>query len=91
MAEWCAFRDERPSKSGKTKIWSVQSATSKDGEDSFYELGTVQWYGAWRKYAFYPAPQTLYEHDCLRQIANFCERESRIQRLSKTVGENCGK
>ena len=80
--EWCTFRDERPSKSGKTKVWSVQTAVSTDEEDLFFELGTVSWYGGWRKYAFFPAPQTLYEQDCLRQIANFCERETKMQRLT---------
>lgn len=32
-------------------------------------LGVVKWWGAWRKYAFFPNPDTLYEQDCLRDIA----------------------
>jgi hypothetical protein len=80
MAEWCKFQASGPSKSGKTLLWTVVTYASKDGDGSFTELGIVKWYGAWRKYAFFPAPQTLYEHDCLRQIADFCERETKAHR-----------
>jgi hypothetical protein len=81
MAEWCTFRLAGPSKSGKTQVWAVESIAEKGGDDpQFVELGAVKWYGAWRKYAFFPAPQTLFEHDCLRQIADFCESETKTQR-----------
>lgn len=82
MAEWCKFRAAGPSKSGKTLLWNVESIADKDGDHPEYaELGVVKWYGAWRKYAFFPASGTLFEHDCLRQIASFCERETIAHRL----------
>lgn len=61
-----------PSASGKSKLFTVVTA---DGTP----LGTVKWYGAWRCYAFFPKADTLYEKRCLRDIANFCEKESHEQ------------
>ena len=54
------------SKSGKTKIYQVMADTGQ-------HLGDIKWYASWRKYAFFPEPNTLYEQDCLRDIANFLE------------------
>jgi len=51
------------SKSGKTNIYQVIS--------NGVNLGDIKWYAPWRSYAFYPAENTLYEQDCLRDIANF--------------------
>lgn len=58
---------------GTTKIWEV---LAKDGDSV---LGTIKWFSRWRKYAFWPEPnaQTIFEHHCLRHIADFCERESK--------------
>jgi len=48
-------------------------------------LGEIKWYGAWRKYCFFPAPNlmTIFEEDCLRDIAQFCEEATRAHRESK--------
>lgn len=55
------------SKSGKTKIYSVIS-------NEHIILGTIKWKASWRKYAFYPEDNTLYEQDCLRDITVFLEK-----------------
>ena len=69
MKKCIEFSEPRKSDSGKTQIWKVY----------FDEvlLGQVKWFGRWRKYAFYPLAFTLYEQDCLRNIADFCEKESK--------------
>ena len=51
------------SKSGKTNIYQVIS--------NGIHLGDIKWYASWRRYAFYPNEETVYEKDCLRDIANF--------------------
>ena len=56
-----------PSKSGKTKIYQVMADTGT-------HLGDIKWYAPWRKYAFFPEPDTIYEQDCLRDIAGFLEK-----------------
>lgn len=43
-------------------------------------LGEIAWYGPFRCYSFTPLSDTIYEHDCLRAIANVCERMTREHR-----------
>lgn len=34
-------------------------------------LGRVSWYSPWRRYVFAPEADTIFEEDCLRDIATF--------------------
>ncbi len=43
-------------------------------------LGMIWWHSPWRCYAFFPKPDTFYEISHLRDIANFCERQTETQR-----------
>jgi len=43
-------------------------------------LGYVKWFGKWRQYSFYPEPNTIFEHNCLRNIASFCEVMTALHR-----------
>lgn len=38
-----------------------------------FPLGSIGWFAKWRKYAFFPDVETVFEQDCLRDIAAFCE------------------
>jgi len=67
-ARWIAFVDRGASPSGKTRRWEVRA---KQGGDV---LGVVQWWPAWRRYVFQPAYPTVFEQDCMRDIAAFIER-----------------
>ena len=66
---------------GKTKRFYVMTA------DRTTDLGTIRFYPKWRKYAFYPNPDTLYEVDCLRDIAQFCADETAAWRLGLKRGQ----
>lgn len=61
------FVEESPSPSGKTRRWGVFSAFRGD------RLGTISWYGPWRQYTFSPEPETVWNKDCLRDLAHFLE------------------
>lgn len=53
------------------------------------ELGVIKWWAAWRKYCFFPAPDALFEQDCLRDIAKTVEElthEHKFNRM-KAKGE----
>jgi len=81
MSKWIIFVEGEPKP--KTKTWHV--VTKEDGgkpgfEEGGNELGEVRWYGPWRCYAFFPAGGTLFEKDCLRDIADFCEQRSKAHR-----------
>jgi len=62
--------------SGKTCIWDVKSRGNSA------PLGQVKWYDAWRKYVFYPSPNTLFDYSCLQEIALFCHTNTRSHNAS---------
>lgn len=67
MSEWIRFDAGPPSASGKTKTWDVRT------KDGIHILGRVSWYAPWRRYSFWPDLGTVFEGQCLRDIASFCD------------------
>lgn len=58
--------DLMPNQGGRiTAQWRV---TTNDGVGAL--LGLIKWHAPWRKYAFFPADGTLFEPDCLRDMAS---------------------
>ena len=39
-----------------------------------YYLGDIKWYGAWRKFCFYPNQDTVWDNKCLSELLNFLEQ-----------------
>ncbi len=64
------------SNSKLTLIWWVMSSNTES------HLGNIQWLAPWRKYCFYPTPNTVYDTTCLREIADFCENQTRAHKLA---------
>jgi hypothetical protein len=64
--------------SGMTQIWKVESAHT--GVD----LGVVKWYASWRRYAFFPG-NTLFDADCLREIASFLTEQMQMRTQDKQL------
>ena len=69
---WIRFDELTPNPA--TKRWAVMP---KDGSA---QIGRVQWYGPWRKYCFMPVANTVFEQICLREIAAFCEDQTKLHR-----------
>ena len=61
-----------------TEIFEISTA------DRTQLLGQVRWFPRWRKYSFFPRPDRVFESSCLRDIADFCERET-LERESLTL------
>ena len=51
-----------------TATWHIMAG--KPAENGAM-LGHVAWYGAWRRYCFFPNGATVFEEVCLREIAEF--------------------
>ena len=61
--------EKRPRLEGrKTDVWDVVSLRGA-------HLGEIYWYPQWRRYAFFPLPDTLFDVDCLEDIACFVETQ----------------
>ena len=67
MAKWIKFVLIKEGE--KTNVWRVVT------EERNEVLGEIKWLGRWRKYAFFPSPETVYEDDCLKDIAEFIEQQ----------------
>lgn len=65
---------------GKTKVWNVVAKESK------HWLGQIRWFGRWRKYAFFPNNDTVFESTCLTEIAGFCKEQMELRRRTTRKG-----
>jgi hypothetical protein len=54
-----------------TKLFSVYAL--KDG----FFLGEVEWFPDWKQFVFSPADNTVESPTCLRDIADFCEMQTK--------------
>ena len=68
---WLKFHRPTQAPGQKTLRWTV---TTADGSGP---LGEIAWFGRWRKYAFFVEPHSVFEQECLREIAAFCEDRTR--------------
>lgn len=64
------FAETEFPKNFKTKIWDVTTI------DRAGLLGQVKWFAQWRKYTFFPNNSTLFDFDCLTEIAEFVAKET---------------
>jgi hypothetical protein len=62
-SKWIIF--DKVADTGKTSIYEVRT------KDGYTLLGRVKWFGRWRKYSFFPMPETVYETTCLTDIVTF--------------------
>lgn len=60
-----SVKEEGTSPSGKTKLFIVRS-------NGGAVLGEIKWFGAWRKYCFYPQIATVFDYTCLQDLAIVC-------------------
>ena len=74
--KWLLFK-WAPEQNPKTEIYLV---LAKDGNA---ELGQVRWHAQWRRYAFFPRPDTVYEPTCLRDLAEFCDKATAAHKAKK--------
>lgn len=63
--KWLEFREEPVPSTHTTRRVSVWT-----NDRAQHLLGIVQWNNAWRRYAFEPCFPTVFEHECLRHIAD---------------------
>ena len=67
--KWLIFdKLKEPKKNKKkTETWGVISIKGN-------LLGYIKWYSGWRCYAFFPVEETIFNTECLQEIALFIYR-----------------
>lgn len=58
-------------KGKKTDVFEVYTKPEKT------PLGLIKWKASWRKYAFFPYPDTCFEQTCMRDISDFIENTTK--------------
>ena len=69
MASFLKFIKKNSIPNSKTERWAVIS------EITGAELGSIQWWEAWRKYVFMPSANTIFDNKYLSEIISFIENE----------------
>jgi hypothetical protein len=64
-----AFRNLGRMGERKTNTYLVESLRPE-------RLGRIRWFAAWRRYCFEPFTTTVFDPSCLREIADFIEKET---------------
>lgn len=93
-SRWIRFKETGGSETGKTRTWDVRSTNQLTGHVATkgHHLGTVQWLGAWRQYVFLPLlrdeddglfTEYVYNPQCLRDIADFTEAQTKEHRAMR--------
>jgi len=80
MSDWIKFTEVDLRDGRKTQVWAVMTI------DGAHCLGRIGWYSPWRKYCFVIPPDDehkIFEEDCLRLIAEFCETETTKRREAR--------
>lgn len=76
--KWILPVEQIPPKHWKTRLWNIMTV------DGHYHIGQIKWFGRWRRYCFFPVDQTVFEQDCLRDIADFIEQKTKEHRELST-------
>lgn len=74
MNKWIKFDKLERDKKYKTSFWVVRVKATEES------LGCIQWFNRWRKYAFFPNEDTVYENDCLMDIAKFINEQMKLRK-----------
>ena len=78
LGTYIAFRNLGNRWGGKDHKTNEYEVTEKHNVRA--TLGYIRWFARWRKYAFSPITNTVFEETCLREIAQFVEEETQAHR-----------
>lgn len=78
MAKWVSFNLEERRRGARTDVWHVWNLRNPPSH-----LGVVKWWTPWRRYCFFAEALTVFEQDCLRDLAQFVEQQTVQHRKGK--------
>ncbi len=68
---YLSFEDRGTTPSGKTRRWVVLNSVSG------VTLGWIRWFSNFRKYAFSPLSNTVYDACCLKELGEFVDTRTK--------------
>ena len=68
MSRYLRFGEVAARPGRKTKHWTVSRG------DGAFALGVIKWYAHWRRYVFEPLAAMVFDPQCLRELADFCQQ-----------------
>jgi hypothetical protein len=88
MKSFLQFEKRAQGKELKTERWDVWTGGKNYDErgPQYAVLGDIHWWCNWRRYAFFPSDATLFDARCLREIADFCEKETKDYKAKAVKG-----
>lgn len=78
MAKYLTFEKDI-TYAGKTNKYGVFNLTKS------LLLGFIRWHGAWRKYCFFPASNTVFDNGCMKEIIEFIDEQMLERKSVKDV------
>ena len=51
------------------------------------KIGQIKWYGPWRKFCFYPYPDTIWDSNCLQQLLDCMNTLNKEYKLKEKNGD----
>lgn len=79
MAKYVHLVESPPPFPRKTKVFRVDSAV--DGT----LLGFVQWRSGWRRYVFHPQLGTVFDFECLEELAGKLRELTSLHKMSQAI------
>lgn len=79
MAKWVEFVELPVPPGRKTREWVVKNSQYRS------RLGYVRWDTGWRRYVLQPFHGTVWEQDCLRDVAAFVEEQTRLHKAARAT------
>lgn len=64
-SKWLEFEKAEGRQGKKTGYWYVNNKVTKT------RVGSIYWYGGFRKYIFHPTNDFIFDADCLRDITSY--------------------
>ena len=84
MSEFLEFRLNEESDGKATEVWDVVSKHHGD------VLAQIRWYGAWRQYTVHARQATIWNQQCVRDLARFIQERMQERELRLRVKRRNG-
>ena len=83
MSERLIYLEQETSPSRRRNVWNRRAVAGED------KLGVISGYSQWRCFVFRPAIRTLFDAECLEEVARFCAEQTKLrkQTYKKRQGE----